>query len=303
MTMDVQDSNDGLMRRDLRGSSSSAASKVHKRKASSKSRRLQCDELLGDRTSSSSSGSSKSGKSTKSSKGSKSSKKGTPPTPPPTHPPTLPPTLPPIPNLSFDNRDELKLAVNQYSSQNCTTNSTCATGVTYGWPINTWCVEKVTSFNELFLEQYDFNQTIANWDTSSVTDMERMFVQATVFNQPIASWDTSRVKNMQYMFLFANAFNQPIADWDTSGVTDMQYMFLFTAAFNQPIADWNISNVKTMSHMFFSAPVFNQNLCGWGEYYSSDVEYPNMFLSGACPNQASPTSEDGPWCANCSLTS
>mmetsp|Transcript_23023 Transcript_23023/g.41325 ORF Transcript_23023/g.41325 Transcript_23023/m.41325 type:complete len:259 (-) Transcript_23023:431-1207(-) len=66
MVMDVQNSNDGLVRRELRGSStvsSSAASKVHELKGSSKSRRLQCDELLADRKSTSSSGSSKSGKS------------------------------------------------------------------------------------------------------------------------------------------------------------------------------------------------------------------------------------------------
>ena len=92
------------------------------------SQRLQCDELLAGHTSSSIGGSSKSGKSTKSSKG---SKKGT---PPPSEAPCV---------AALADREELAQAVTQYIGQDCKTNSTCAIGATFGWPIDSWCVENV----------------------------------------------------------------------------------------------------------------------------------------------------------------
>lgn len=71
----------------------------------------------------------------------------------------------------FDDHDELQAAVQNYKSR---THIDTDLAQTYGWPIGNWCVDKVTSFSNLFLNKKKFNEGISKWDTSRVTDMMSM---------------------------------------------------------------------------------------------------------------------------------
>ena len=57
---------------------------------------------------------------------------------------------------------------------------------TYGYPINCWNVSQITSFNEVFRGQTNFNEPIHDWDTSNATKMSCMFEDAQNFNQDIS---------------------------------------------------------------------------------------------------------------------
>ena len=85
-------------------------------------------------------------------------------------------------------------AVRDYVSQDCANNKNCAVGQTYGWPMNSWCVGKVTDMSELFYfyEMDTFNEDISGWNTSSVTTMLGMFAGATSFNGDLSSWKISQ---------------------------------------------------------------------------------------------------------------
>ena len=74
-------------------------------------------------------------------------------------------------NQAFVNGTELKVAVDAYiNDQDCATDSElCEFGVTYGWPINSWCVGAVTRFDQLFSWKQTFNQDISSWQTSQVS--------------------------------------------------------------------------------------------------------------------------------------
>ena len=74
----------------------------------------------------------------------------------------------------------LQDAVKSYVDQNCDTDSNCAIGVEYGWPINSWCVEKVTSFGNLFQKLATFNEDEEFWSVKT-------------FNEDINGWTTSQV--------------------------------------------------------------------------------------------------------------
>jgi surface protein len=146
-------------------------------------------------------------------------------------------------------------AVWAYISQscNCKTNSACAIGATYGYPIGNWCTSSITSMNQLFLNRTTFNNDISNWNMSQVTDMDQMFYGASAFNQVMGSWDTSKVTVMGHMFCSASAFNQAVGSWDTSQVTSKGFLFYFASAFNQAVGSWNTSQVTDMDRMFRSA--------------------------------------------------
>ena len=47
---------------------------------------------------------------------------------------------------------------------------------------------------------------IGNWDTSSVTSMQEMFYEDYAFNQNISGWDTSQVTSFSNIFAYAKAF-------------------------------------------------------------------------------------------------
>ena len=71
------------------------------------------------------------------------------------------------------------------------------------------------------------------------------------------------------------------------------------SVFNQDISGWNISSGTNMKYMFISNIVINQELCAWGDYYSSDVDYTNMFYDArSCTKKIdTPQSSLGPWCS------
>jgi len=54
------------------------------------------------------------------------------------------------------------------------------TAITYGWPINSWCVSKITDMSNLFDSKDTFNEDISDWDVSKVTNMRGMFFFASV---------------------------------------------------------------------------------------------------------------------------
>ena len=167
----------------------------------------------------------------------------------------------------FTNGTELKTAVNDYITQNCTTtNKTCEVGQTYGYPMNNWRVEMVRDMSVLFFDQtqngfYEkFNETISDWDTSRVTNMQLMFTVAKSFDSDLSKWNTSSVTDMSFMFSGATAFNSDISLWDTSKVTSMEEMFSGATSFNGNLSAWNTSNVTNMGGMFNGATSFNGNL-------------------------------------------
>jgi surface protein len=81
------------------------------------------------------------------------------------------PTIAQTNNGCFSNKTMLQTAVNNYIGQTCKTNSECAVGKTWGWPIGRWCTKLVTDMSYLFFRAYAFNEDISGWDVSSVTSM------------------------------------------------------------------------------------------------------------------------------------
>ena len=96
----------------------------------------------------------------------------------------------------FPNKTTLQTAVNHYISQRCNTNSECAVGTTWGWPIGDWCVDLVTDMSGMFEYASSFNKDISGCDVSSVTSMYAMFWGEYAFNQNISGWDVRLVTNM-----------------------------------------------------------------------------------------------------------
>lgn len=136
-------------------------------------------------------------------------------------------------------------------------------------------VSACSSFKKLFYKCYKFNQPLNSWNVANVTDMCRLFDGAREFNQPLASWDVGKVRTMKHMFSYASSFNRPLQIWDVSSVVIMNSMFSNASSFNQPIGDWNICSVKDMENMFHHATDFNQPLEKWN--VSSVEDMSGMF--------------------------
>tara|TARA_B110000858_G_scaffold193363_2_gene245737 strand:- start:1857 stop:4259 length:2403 start_codon:yes stop_codon:yes gene_type:complete len=150
--------------------------------------------------------------------------------------------------------------------------------------IGSWNVSQVTSFQELFMEKFSFDQDIGEWDTSNVTSLADTFYYASAFNQPIGDWDTSSVTTLFSTFDHASAFNQSIGDWNTSKVTTLYWTFYEASAFNQPIGDWDVSSVSTLRYTFSSASAFNQPIGDWDVSKVSTLRY--TFSSARAFNQS-----------------
>lgn len=129
--------------------------------------------------------------------------------------------------------------------------------------IGGWDTSNITSAANLFYNARSFNQDLSDWDVSSIQDFSGMFWGAEVFDQDISYWRVSAATNMANMFDRAHAFNHYIADWDVSNVTNMSLMFWNADSFNQPIGDWSTGNVVNMQEMFLGAESFNQDLSAW----------------------------------------
>ena len=159
----------------------------------------------------------------------------------------------------FTTRDELKAAIDEYVQGYWGT----ADSLRYGWPIGSWCVDKVTDMSDLFKDLSTFNEDISGWEVGQVTNMKSMFAWAPSFNGDVSTWDTSAVTDMSFMFLGAERFNQDVSSWDTSAVTTMMSMFWGALVFNQDVSNWNTSVVTDMEAMFYNTTKFNQDVSNW----------------------------------------
>src|SRR6056300_464191 len=187
----------------------------------------------------------------------------------------------------FANRDELKTAVDTYVSNDCnddrTEDATCDDIYSkYGWPMNSWCVGKVTDMVELFYEMSTFNEDISPWNVSQVQNMYGMFWDATSFNEDISLWDVSQVRNMIGMFGYASSFNGDLSLWNVSQVQSMRGMFNRASSFNGDLSSWDISQVQNMVYMFQWASSFNQNLCAWADKNFPYTKATDIFDGSGC---------------------
>lgn len=178
--------------------------------------------------------------------------------------------------VCFENGNELKEAVKKYIKSKNPKKSKVAEK--YGYPINEWCVEKVTQMEELFADT-DFNSNIADWDVSSVTSMKGMFRNNPEFDKPLKKWDVSNVENMNEMFAGATSFDKPLSKWD-------------------------VGSVKKMKRMFEGATSFSQNLCDWADHITKQTKLNDMFKDTSCDDDSDPIikkkqSKSGPFCSAC----
>ena len=130
-----------------------------------------------------------------------------------------------------------------------------------------WDVSKVQNMDNVFRNQYDFNQDIGGWNTMSAIRMDGMFRQD-------ASWDLENVPK----------FNQNLSSWDVSKVTRFVLMFSGCTAYNQDIIGWNVTQSQVtyapFAYMFKDCTAFNGNLSNWT--FGSKVEFNEMFSN--CPS-------------------
>ena len=120
-----------------------------------------------------------------------------------------------------------------------------------------WNTVSLISANNMFYNNYVFNEDISLWDVSNVLSMSSMFYGTTLFDQPIGNWNVSDVTDMSFMFSGSTSFNQPLDTWSVSNVTNMSFMFSLTSNFNQDLGNWDVSNVTNMQNMFESSAFVN----------------------------------------------
>lgn len=111
---------------------------------------------------------------------------------------------------SLEDTVELYVAVDEYLAAASSPHSLVAQ--TYGFPIHTWDVSRVTHLDYLF----DVNRVGAN-----ATLVAR-------FNEPLNDWDTSKVVSMAGTFQGAISFNQPLNKWNVAKVTNFEYVHAYT---------------------------------------------------------------------------
>lgn len=163
--------------------------------------------------------------------------------------------------------------------------------------IGDWDISLVTSLQNIFINEQQFNQDVSNWDTSQVTSMSATFMGCRAFNQDISSWDTSNVVTMHKLFAYTWVFNQDISTWDTSKVTDMSEMFQTSYDFNQDISGWDTGAVTNMDRMFTDSG-YTGTLCGstWESLTGTNSAFTNLGTSSAnknCPCDASTPPTNG----------
>ena len=79
----------------------------------------------------------------------------------------------------------------------------------------TSCTSNITNMVFMFGMQIN-NPNVVTWDVSAVESMEYMFIENYDFNQSIDEWDVSAVENMNGMFYNAEDFNQNLSGWCVS---------------------------------------------------------------------------------------
>ena len=175
----------------------------------------------------------------------------------------------------------------------------CQMDLGYGYPIGSWCTDKITDMSDIFYGMSTFNKELYGWDTSKVTTFNSMFSNSG-FNQLLTNFDTSAATVMSYMFA-GSPFNQRLDHFDVSNVISMERMFA-TSLFNQDISMWNLASLKNAEFMFYANHEFNQCVANFGrENYVAATfsSYDRMFLeASSCQiSQATPDSILGPWCS------
>ena len=77
-------------------------------------------------------------------------------------------------DLNDDRPVTLIAAVEAYVDQDCANKDDCTIGQEWGYPINSWCVEQVTSFRQVFSGLPTFNQDVNCWTTGQVCVINSM---------------------------------------------------------------------------------------------------------------------------------
>jgi surface protein len=180
---------------------------------------------------------------------------------------------------AFTSTEELYDAVDEYllalqANEGNETNTAAAlaqinVSLTYGFPIGTWDVSRLTNFSRVFdpdrsavLEPFrflpentsTFNEDLGDWDVSNAVTMRGMFACAVNFRGfGLDRWNVGRVQDFSYMMARAQAFEADISAWDTSSATTMEAMMFETMVFNGNVTEWDVSNVESMAYMFSSA--------------------------------------------------
>jgi Mycoplasma protein of unknown function, DUF285 len=144
--------------------------------------------------------------------------------------------------------------------------------LTYGFPIGTWDVSRLTNFSRVFDPDRSallapfrllpentstFNEDLGDWDVSSAVTMRGMFACAMNFRgYGLENWDVGRVQDFSYMMNRAHAFDADVSAWNTSSATTMEAMMYETLVFNGNVTAWDVSNLESMAYMFSQARRF-----------------------------------------------
>jgi Mycoplasma protein of unknown function, DUF285 len=144
--------------------------------------------------------------------------------------------------------------------------------LTYGFPIGTWDVSRLTNFSRVFdpdrtaaLEPFrflidvssTFNEDLGGWDVSNAVTMRGMFACAVNFRgHGLGHWNVGRVQDFSYMMYRGQAFDADVSAWSTSSAITMEAMMFGALVFNGNVTMWDVSNVESMAHMFSQALQF-----------------------------------------------
>ncbi len=154
--------------------------------------------------------------------------------------------------------------------------------VDYSW-IETWDVNHITNFADMFVDSKFNGKGIENWNVSNAKDMSGMFCGCKKFNANISGWDVNNVTDMYSMFDGCSSFNIDLGKWNVGNVTDMNRMFHNCGTFDQDLSGWNVKKVQTMYKMFFWCESMNikkyiQNGYLFDWQVRNDLNYEDMFL-------------------------
>ncbi len=142
-----------------------------------------------------------------------------------------------------------------------------------------WDVSKITSFNSMFQQCYNFvGSSLSQWQPVSAIAFTNMFYQCYAFNGNLSQWPTSsQLKSVSAMFMHCSNYNQNMAAnasanvsvngytygiWDLSGVTNFQGFLATGGIFNGSVANWDFASAKTCGYMIRSS-AFDQSLGSW----------------------------------------
>ena len=64
--------------------------------------------------------------------------------------------------------------------------------------LSKWKTERVTRFENTFLNNKKFNSDLSQWDISSATNTAKMFQECEKFNQNLSAWNVERVVRISF---------------------------------------------------------------------------------------------------------